>query len=193
MAESGHGHLGSSPGRAIGGSVSRLKGPRFPSRGIGTLEPSDPTDPEVPAAKRLRAARRKRSLAVAATAIAALLVTLFALLYRMEQQVTTVRPAGLESSPRHEGSSELSGGPMPAGVPPGRLDSLGAAQSGASEQVLVPGATNESAAPRQPGSSFDDAVRVGNAPGRAGPTGSGRSGPNPRSTGAPEIFRRPAF
>jgi hypothetical protein len=191
MADGGHGHLGRSPGGAIAGSVSRVKGPRSPARGIGTLETSDPTDPEVPAAKRLRAARRKRSLVLAAAAIAALLCTLFALLYRMEQQVTTGRPASLENSPKHEDSNELSGGPMP-GIPPARLDSLGAAETGASEQVLVPGATNETAAPR-PGSTFDDAVRVGNAPGRAGPTGSGRPAPNPRSTSAPEIFRRPAF
>src|SRR5215471_15102707 len=153
MAESGHGHLGRSPG-AIGGSVSPVKGPRIPSRGIGTLEPSDPTDPEVPAAKRLRAARRKRSLALAAAAIATLLFALFALLYRMEQQVTTGRPGSLENVPKHEEPSELSGGPVPP-RPSDRLDSLGAAGTGASEPVLVPGAANAPAAPR-PASSFDD-------------------------------------
>ena len=186
MAESGHGHLGRSPG-AIGGSVSRVKGPRIPSRGIGTLEPSDPTDPEVPAAKRLRAARRRRSLILAALAIAALLFALFALLYRIEQQVTTGRPASLENPPKHEDPSDLSGGPMPN--PTDRLESLGVAGSEARERVLAPGAPP---APR-PESSLDDTVRVGNAPGHPASTSSGRPAVTPRSTGAPEIFRRPAF
>src|SRR5262245_3254229 len=106
MADGGHGHLRRSPGGVIGGSVSRMKGSRSALRGIGTLEPSDPTDPEVPAAKRLRAARRKRSLILAAVVITLLLVALFALLYRMEQQVTTARPSILENPPKHEGASD---------------------------------------------------------------------------------------
>src|SRR5262249_44828090 len=92
MADGGQGNVR----RELGGTVGASRmGPsvRKSSRGVGVLQPTDPTDPEVPAAKRQRAARRQLTVIVAGAAVVALLLAVLALLYRMEQQVTTARPA----------------------------------------------------------------------------------------------------
>src|SRR5262249_50962332 len=144
----------------------------------GTLAPSDPTDPEVPAAKRLRAARRRRSLVLAAAAITLLLVALFALLYRMEQQVTA-HPLPSENLVKQEER------PLEPATSTG-LESAGAPALRVDEQEL--NGSPETNAPPSPRTSATSASPARPA-GRSGTDSQG--GPKPTST--PQIFRRPTF
>lgn len=143
-------------------------------RGAGLLQPTDPTDPEVPAAKRLRAARRKRTMLLAGAAFVALLVALFALLYRMGQQVTTARPAasGMPIGSNMVEPSEDLAKEHARGTPP--------SPAGDDEPMFdAPAAGSDSAQP--------------SASGRAGSVVAEPPPANPKPPTNREIFRRPTF
>jgi hypothetical protein len=204
MADKGQGRRGRGREAIDKGSFRMGSGDRGRQRGIGILLPTDPTDPEVPAAKRLRDARRRRSLILVGSAIAALLLALLVLVYRMEQQVTTVRSdsADVPTALLRGASIDVaSAAPASHAALPGRVegaDSTGAAEARlpAVVDVAVAGGSVSSSGEPSPGRSGPSKLgpmRPALAPGRTGSIRSetATTGSKPASTR--EIFRRPAF
>jgi hypothetical protein len=154
MADGGQGQTGRELDPAVG--TPRM-GPNVRIRKRGMLQPTDPTDPEVPAAKRLRAARRKRTMILTAMGVAILLIGLMALLYRMEQQVTTRTPSAdvVRESAEPETTPEIVA-PAPRGTPPApaaasaealpQAVDVGSDPAGSASAIARPGAVARPAA-----------------------------------------------
>jgi hypothetical protein len=182
MADGGQRQLRGDLGPAVGAGSPRM-GSSVRAGQRGVLQPNDPTDPEVPAAKRLRAARRKRTMLLAGTSVAVLLAALFALLYRMAQQVTTAR------TPSAEGFRETAE-PGPASetvapeVPRGALPNTAPSVEALPEPVDVNGER-----PSGAGSAMARAA----ASSRPAPAATDMPASSPKAPANRDIFRRPTF